>query len=188
MEPSEQQPVALGRNQSARVSVDKTYTCILCQEEEKVTADGPTLVLAAFVQQATVLCQHRNNESLMDITKHDPLYLHANLGPAPHTSTCGHVMHSDCWRKYFENIMVREHRRPYRLRHPASFDVDKQEFLCPLCECLSNTVLPLIPPLNTIQRPLKLKPVSFEDWLRGNNNKYNKKQNCVSYKYLEQNI
>ncbi|KAJ8971803.1 hypothetical protein NQ317_010778, partial [Molorchus minor] len=155
-EPS-QQPRALGPNQTQRVGIEKTYTCILCQEEQKVTADGPTLVLAAFVQQASVLCQHKNNEQLMDITKHDPLYLHSNLGPAPHTSTCGHVMHSECWTKYFENIMVREHRRPYRLRHPASFDVDKQEFLCPLCECLSNTVLPLIPPLNGINIVLSQK-------------------------------
>lgn len=172
---SEQQPVALGNNQSQRISMEKTFTCILCQEEEKVTADGPTLVLAAFVQQATVLCQHRNNEILMDITRHDPLYLHANLGPAPHTSTCGHVMHSDCWRKYFDNIMVREHRRPYRLRHPASFDVDKQEFLCPLCECLSNTVLPLIPSLNSLQLPAKSNDLSFEDWLDATGILLNKK-------------
>ncbi|KAJ8942266.1 hypothetical protein NQ318_008010 [Aromia moschata] len=173
-EPGEH-PIALGPNQSQRVSVEKTFTCILCQEEQKVTADGPTLVLAAFVQQATVLCQHKNNEQLMDVTKHDPLYLHANLGPAPHTSTCGHVMHSECWRKYFDNIMVREHRRPYRLRHPASFDVDKQEFLCPLCECLSNTVLPLIPSLSSLQPSLPKNNISFENWLDSINIVLNKK-------------
>ncbi|KAJ8911051.1 hypothetical protein NQ315_004698 [Exocentrus adspersus] len=166
-EPAGQQSIALGNRQSSKICNEKTFTCILCQEEEKVTVDGPTLVLAAFVQQTTVLCQHRNDEALMDVTNHDPLFLHANLGPAPHTSTCGHVMHSDCWRKYFDNIMVREHRRPYRLRHPASFDIDKQEFLCPLCECLSNTVLPLIPSLSSLQPPLRNSNVSFEDWLDG---------------------
>lgn len=53
------QPIALGPNQTARVSTEKTYVCILCQEEEKVSVEGATLVLAAFVQKATVLCQHR---------------------------------------------------------------------------------------------------------------------------------
>ncbi|XP_071444389.1 E3 ubiquitin-protein ligase UBR2 isoform X2 [Hetaerina americana] len=68
-----------------------------------------------------------------------------NLGPAPHTSTCGHVMHADCWQKYYDSVLQRENRRPHRLRQPASFDVENKEFLCPLCECLSNTVLPLVP-------------------------------------------
>ncbi|XP_057659801.1 E3 ubiquitin-protein ligase UBR2 isoform X1 [Diorhabda carinulata] len=175
-EPTEEQPIALGPKQSLRFSEEKTYTCILCQEEEKITATGRTMVLAAFVQQATVLCQQKNNELLMDISKHDPLYLHANLGPAPHTSTCGHVMHSDCWRKYFDIIMVREHRRPYRLRHPASFDVDKQEFLCPLCECLSNTVLPLIPPLSILQPTQPVNYISFDNWLLGISHVLNNKQ------------
>ena len=26
-----------------------------------------------------------------------------------------------------------------------SYDVTKREFLCPLCQCLSNTVMPLVP-------------------------------------------
>lgn len=134
------------------------------------------MVLAAFVQQATVLCQHKRNDKLMDILKHDPLYLHANLGPAPHTSTCGHVMHSECWRKYFDNVMVREHRRPYRLRHPASFDVDKQEFLCPLCECLSNTVLPLVPSLNVLQPNVPKNDLSFDEWIKLIGVVLNKKQ------------
>ncbi|CAH1958819.1 unnamed protein product [Acanthoscelides obtectus] len=176
MEPPEEQPIALGSKQSTRITNEQTFTCILCQEEEKVTADGPTLVMAAFVQQATILCQNRSHESLMDIAKHDPLYLHANLGPAPHTSTCGHVMHAECWRKYFENIMVREHRRPYRLRHPASFDVDKQEFLCPLCECLSNTVLPLVPALGVLQSTVPNSNLSFIEWLFCVNTILEKKQ------------
>ncbi|CAH1159942.1 unnamed protein product [Phaedon cochleariae] len=165
-EVTEERPIALGPNQSLRISEEKTVTCILCQEEEKIAPDGPTMVLAAFVQQTTVLCQYKNTDALMDIRKHDPLYLHANMGPAPHTSTCGHVMHSECWRKYFDNIMVREHRRPYRLRHPTSFDVDKQEFLCPLCECLSNTVLPLLPAIHTLQPTLPKNSITFKEWLK----------------------
>ncbi|CAG9856266.1 unnamed protein product [Phyllotreta striolata] len=173
----EQQPIALGPSQTPRSVEEKTYTCILCQEEETITPNGPTMVLAAFVQQATVLCQHKTNETLMDVSKHDPLYLHANLGPAPYTSTCGHVMHCGCWRGFFETLMIKEHRRPYRLRHPASFDVDKQEFLCPLCECLSNTVLPLIPPLSTLQPAQRRTDyLPIDRWLEGVSDILDKKQ------------
>lgn len=36
-------------------------------------------------------------------------------------------------------------RRSYSLRQPASFDVEKKEYLCPLCDRLCNTALPLLP-------------------------------------------
>ena len=161
-------PVALGRDKTCRQNVEKTFVCILCQEEQKVSIEGPPLVLAAFVQQATVLCQHRNCDGFTDFAGQDPLYLNSNLGPAPHTSTCGHVMHSACWQKYFENVVQKEHRSPYRLyrlHSPSSFDVDKLEFLCPLCECLSNTILPLLPPLGSLQSKPPENPISFRDWL-----------------------
>jgi E3 ubiquitin-protein ligase UBR2 len=169
-------PVALGPNQTTRLTLEQRYTCILCQEDQTVSADGPALVLAAFVQQSTVLCQRRKTESL-DMEESggddlpDPLFLPATLGPAPHTGTCGHVMHSHCWQKYFDNVLAKENRRPYRLRQPASFDVEKHEFLCPLCECLNNTVLPLVPPLGALQ-PLQSsqpaqKNITFEAWLHG---------------------
>ncbi|XP_044730986.1 E3 ubiquitin-protein ligase UBR2 isoform X2 [Chrysoperla carnea] len=162
-------PICLGKNQTTKMNVERTYTCILCQEEQAVTADGTALVLAGFVQQSTVLCQQRNwQQSKPENPILDPLFLSANLGPAPHTSTCGHVMHSHCWQKYFDNVLLKENRRPYRLRHPASFDVEKQEYLCPLCECLSNTILPLIPPLGTLQpKPKSTADITFNDWLKG---------------------
>lgn len=169
-------PVALGPNQTSKLNLKQQYTCILCQEDQTVSADGPALVLAAFVQQSTVLCQHRKTENLdMEESSRydlpDPLFLPASLGPAPHTGTCGHVMHTHCWQKYFDNILAKENRRPYRLRQPTSFDVEKHEYLCPLCECLSNTVLPLVPPLGTLQQPQSdqhaQKNVIFETWLQG---------------------
>lgn len=159
-------PVALGPKQTSRINTEKTYTCILCQEQQKVSQEGPVLVLAAFVQQATVLCQMRGTVDDTELKKQEHLFLTSNLGPAPHTSTCGHVMHSVCWQKYFDNVVMKEHRRPYRDRHPASFDVEKQEFLCPLCECLSNTVLPLIPPLGTLHPSPADTSISYEDWLQ----------------------
>ncbi|XP_063240177.1 E3 ubiquitin-protein ligase UBR2 [Bacillus rossius redtenbacheri] len=161
----EETPVAVGPNQTAKLNVERAYTCILCQEDQTVRADGPALVLAAFVQQSTVLCQRRGGEVVEDTS--EPLFLPATLGPAPYTGTCGHVMHSHCWQKYFDNILAKESRRPYRSRQPSSFDVEKQEFLCPLCECLSNTVLPLLPPLGTLQTTSSaVNTLTFEMWIQ----------------------
>lgn len=159
---SQQAPVAVGINQTSRMCEEKTYTCILCQEDQPITSTGPAMVLAAFVQQSTVLCQNRSNTD-----EQEALYLSAKLGAAPHTSTCGHVMHAQCWRDYFDNVHAKENRRPYRLRQPASFDVEKHEYLCPLCECLSNTVLPLLPPLGSLQTSDQSKEdIDFSTWLQ----------------------
>ncbi|XP_076675682.1 ubr1 ubiquitin ligase [Andrena cerasifolii] len=152
-------PVALGIGQTTRMSEEKSYTCILCQENQAVTATGPAMVLAAFVQQSTVLCQDR-----ADTNEPDPLYLSAKLGASPHTSTCGHVMHVHCWQEYFDNVLAKENRRPFRSRQPGSFDVEKHEYLCPLCECLSNTVLPLLPALGTLQPTVQNHNLHFDTW------------------------
>ncbi|XP_034933670.1 E3 ubiquitin-protein ligase UBR2 [Chelonus insularis] len=157
----ERSPIAVGPNQTARLAEEKTYTCILCQADQSVTVSGDAMVLAAFVQQSTVLCQTRSEPD-----EPNPIYLSAKLGASPHTSTCGHVMHAYCWQTHFDNVLAKEHRRPYRLRQPASFDVEKQEYLCPLCECLSNTVLPLLPPLALLQPTESNKcNIDFETWL-----------------------
>ncbi|XP_054260913.1 E3 ubiquitin-protein ligase UBR2 isoform X2 [Macrosteles quadrilineatus] len=156
-------PICLGPNQTSRFCQKKTYTCILCQEDQAVTAEGPALVYAAFVQKSTVLSRSRNDE---EYEEQDPLFLPYRLGPAPHTSTCGHVMHSTCWQRYFDNVLAKENRRPYRLRQPASFDVEKNEFLCPLCECLNNTVLPLIPALGSFQQGSQnIDNLNLDEWL-----------------------
>lgn len=159
---SSDSPIALGNNQTARVCIEEKYTCILCQEDQTISG-GPAMVLAAFIQQSTVLCQNRAK-----VEETNPLYLSANLGASLHTSTCGHVMHAACWQSYFDNVLAKENRRPYRLRQPASFDVEKHEYLCPLCECLSNTVLPLLPALGKLQ-PTSTKKVhlSFDSWVLG---------------------
>lgn len=161
----DESPICLGPKQTTRLCPKKTYTCILCQETQTVTADGPALVYAAFVQKSTVLCRNRNIPHDKE-NEQEPLFLSSNLGPAPHTSTCGHVMHSNCWQRYFDNVLAKENRRPYRIRQPSSFDVEKNEFVCPLCECLSNTVLPLIPALGTLQQEGQdIFSLNLDEWL-----------------------
>ncbi|XP_014250464.1 E3 ubiquitin-protein ligase UBR2 [Cimex lectularius] len=159
-------PIALGPNQSPKVSEGRKFTCILCQEDQEISRNGPAMVLAAFVQKSTVLCRNRNVFGASD-DKKLPLILNSNMGPAPHTGTCGHVMHSTCWKKYIQTIHSKENRRPYRLRQPTSFDIEKNEYLCPLCECLNNTVLPIVPMLNTLPngKPLtQAHKLTFANW------------------------
>lgn len=155
-------PVALGIDQTVRLCEQKMYTCILCQEDQTVTETSSAMVLAAFVQQSTVLCQRHG-----DFQEPDPLYLSAKLGMSPHTSTCGHVMHARCWQDYVDNVLAKENRRPYRSRQQTSFDAESHEYLCPLCECLSNTVLLLVPPLGLLQPTPEPQPdITFETWVK----------------------
>ena len=52
-------PVALGKKRSAPVEEERAHTCILCQAEETLEAGGEALVMAAFVQNSTVLSRRR---------------------------------------------------------------------------------------------------------------------------------
>lgn len=122
----------LGANRKHNFIEDQMVTCILCSEDALVNPNGPCMVYSAFVQKSNVLT-HTNE-----------------LAPAPHSSTCGHVMHSICWREYFNNEVMKENRRPNRNRSQGNFTTDKREFLCPLCRCLSNAVLPISPPLSRL--------------------------------------
>ncbi|KAK7880179.1 hypothetical protein WMY93_033161 [Mugilogobius chulae] len=120
-------------------------TCILCQEEQEVRAQGRAMVLAAFVQRSTVLSQNRQS-SCSQSQSRDVVFMSPELALGIHTASCGHIMHASCWQRYFEAVQQKEQRRQQRLRGHTSFDVENGEFLCPLCECLSNTVIPLLPP------------------------------------------
>ncbi|XP_015218616.1 E3 ubiquitin-protein ligase UBR2 isoform X1 [Lepisosteus oculatus] len=122
----------------------QVVTCILCQEEQDIRADSRAMVLAAFVQRSTVMSKNRRRP-FHDPETHDPLFMHPDLSFGTHTGSCGHIMHSHCWQRYFEAVQAKEQRRQQRLRVHTSYDVENGEFLCPLCECLSNTVIPLLP-------------------------------------------
>ena len=53
-------------------------------------------------------------------------------------------------KTFFDDIVATDRQRT-RNRHPPSFDTDKNEFLCPLCRTISNTVIPLIPQFHLLQ-------------------------------------
>ena len=143
-------PVCLGPNRSQVTATETDYTCILCQDDEKLSVVCNTLVICAHVQKSTVLSKVRGRPVETPTSSTFP-FLSSALTSAPHTSSCGHVMHATCWQKYFDDVSESERRR-YRTRHPTSFDVEKSEFLCPLCRSLSNTVIPLIPQYHLLQK------------------------------------
>ncbi|KAL5008356.1 hypothetical protein ScPMuIL_013937 [Solemya velum] len=162
-------PIALGPFHSPSASgLMIREKCILCQEQQDITHMNRAMVLAACVQKSTVLSQSRGKKR-SDIEDFDPLFMSSDLYLGTHTSTCGHVMHADCWQRYFDAIVAKERRRPLRFRHSFSYDIDKSEFLCPLCECISNTVIPIVPPLSTLLSESDRREVNlcFNDWLDG---------------------
>ncbi|XP_030626324.1 E3 ubiquitin-protein ligase UBR2 isoform X2 [Chanos chanos] len=122
----------------------QVVTCILCQEKQEIRANGRAMVLAAFIQRSTVMSKNRKRPPY-NPESYDPLFMHPDLSFGTHTGSCGHIMHSHCWQRYFEAVQAKEQRRQQRLRVHTSYDVENGEFLCPLCECLSNTVIPLLP-------------------------------------------
>lgn len=156
-----------------------THTCILCQQDTVVSAKEPALVLCALIQKSLVHAKDRKTPDLADQVRsifnffnHPkpvfqifdiPLFRSTNKRPQLHTSTCGHMMHRHCWQSYFDNVLAKETRRPYRLRQPTSFDVERQEFLCPLCECIANTVIPVLPKRPTCKR--KEPELTFDRFL-----------------------
>ncbi|XP_048481465.1 E3 ubiquitin-protein ligase UBR1 [Plutella xylostella] len=120
--------------------------CIMCQEEATVDLNSEPLVLVAFCQYSSVLNRCRADGQGVTPAGWRAARLPAGRGAGPHVSSCGHALHAACWTKYLATVHDKENRRPYRLRQPAAFDVGKREYLCPLCERLCNTALPLLPP------------------------------------------
>ena len=165
--PANVEPVAVGENQKGRVISNEVHTCILCREEQEVTITGRCLVLSAFIQRSTVMSKNRDRKLWNDSDNIDPLFVSSDLYFGPHISTCGHVMHSDCWQKFFDTVLAKERRRPIRYGRHVSFDVDKHEFLCPLCECLSNSVIPIIPATNESKQMSQKANISLTNWLVG---------------------
>uniref|UniRef100_A0A3B3CFX9 E3 ubiquitin-protein ligase n=1 Tax=Oryzias melastigma TaxID=30732 RepID=A0A3B3CFX9_ORYME len=126
--------------------------CILCQEEQEVTGVGQAMVLAAFVQRSTVLSRNRHWR--------DPPPVATSCTPAAGRAR------SLCSSRYFEAVQLKEQRRQQRLRGHNSYDVENGEFLCPLCECLSNTVIPLLPHTYDSCCLLSADHLSLEAWLK----------------------
>ena len=138
------QPIAVGPNRTYQQPKAENVICILCQEKQDVTAEGRSLVLTAFVQRSKVLTRSKG-KNLENVTDFNPLFSPIDLFTGVHTSSCGHVIHSDCWQEYYMSVVLKEGRHFQRFHLHTSVDVSKYEYLCPYCGCLCNTALPLLP-------------------------------------------
>ena len=144
----------------------QNLTCIFCQETSEVKFNSEALVLSAYVQTSRVLSKNRSKR-IENWDTFDPTFMCNDLHWGVHVSSCGHAIHASCWTKYHNSITSQDHRRTLRMRGSANYDTDRNEFLCPLCQTLSNTVLPVLPSLRTLIRERKLAEMSFHEWLDG---------------------
>lgn len=69
--------------------------------------------------------------------------------------------------RYYNSIASHDQRRTLRMRSTANYDIERNEFLCPLCQTLSNTVIPVLPSLRSLSRDRKFAQMSFTEWLDG---------------------
>ncbi|VDK79468.1 unnamed protein product [Litomosoides sigmodontis] len=162
-------PICLGIDRSiAKCDDCRRITCILCQENEDVTADGQALVCAAFMQKSSLFARlNQVDETASELSK---VFIPSCLRNGPGASTCGHVMHFNCYKKFSELLKDRDRGRNRQLMafNPRVLDVNSGEYLCPLCKRLSNTVLPVLPPLAQVfaeRIANKERHIEFEDWI-----------------------
>ncbi|KAM4661879.1 E3 ubiquitin-protein ligase UBR1 [Discoglossus pictus] len=134
--------ITLGPKRGPSVPDKEVLTCILCQEEQEVRLDSATMVLTACVQKSTVLSQTRGKAFVHSGESFNPLFTNPEMSCGTHTGSCGHVMHVVCWQKFFEAMQINARQR---LHVELVFDLGNGEYLCPLCKCYCNTVIPIIP-------------------------------------------
>lgn len=170
------------------------HLCILCRDEQAVAFDQPTMVLLAYVQRSAVLSKNRKERRIPNYSitpsnhlkhcntpeKHsytsdngcffDATHMPADLFFGPYISTCGHAMHHDCWRRFSDAVTKRETTRPNRGSRHTSFDLEKNEILCPLCECISNATIPLMPDYTRFTQRQKSATTVFESRERASEN------------------
>ncbi len=191
MEVATNEIVAIGPHQyvnKINENSKKLYHCILCQEDEAISVNMPPMVLCTYVQNSKVLSKNRQRsiELAKVDSSFDPLLVDSSLFWGIHSTSCGHVMHASCWQKYVDTVKLNENRRHNRY---FGFNVKKNEYLCPLCETVGNSVLPLFPDLKELSKSTALankseeifeedEPMTFkkqkvtsfltyEDWLDG---------------------
>ncbi|XP_075049273.1 E3 ubiquitin-protein ligase UBR1 [Mixophyes fleayi] len=185
--------IALGPKRGPSVPEKEVLTCILCQEEQEVRLDKSTMVLTACVQKSTTLSQTRGKAVTHSGETFSPLFTSPELSCVTHTGSCGHVMHLTCWQKFFEAMQVNTRQR---LHMELIYDLGNGEYLCPLCKCHCNTVIPIIPimaeQVNSADAEVLGQVLSLPCWLdvvatriSGYNLKISKGEKSVSPKFLK---
>ncbi|PWN37144.1 uncharacterized protein FA14DRAFT_159326 [Meira miltonrushii] len=79
-----------------------------------------------------------------------------------YTSTCGHLMHLECFEVYCRSIEQR-HAQQIARNHPE--DLARSEFVCPLCKSLGNVILPVPKAASKVYVPI-VDQTTISDWIR----------------------
>lgn len=95
------------------------------------------------------------------------------VGESVHLFFCGHSVHSRCFDRYFRSLkQTREETRDMFEGHTVP-NLDKHEFLCPLCRRLANVVFPLITAIGFSDSVKNFEvtshmntSMSFEKWIQ----------------------
>ncbi|XP_073494949.1 E3 ubiquitin-protein ligase UBR1 isoform X1 [Phyllobates terribilis] len=158
--------ITLGPKRGPSVPEKEVLTCILCQEEQEVRLDKSTMVLTASVQKSTTLSQSRGIALIHSGDKFNPLFTSPELSCGTYTGSCGHVMHVTCWQKFFEAVQMNSRQR---LHSDLLYDLRYGEYLCPLCKCHCNSVIPIIPVMaeqvNSVDAETLGEVLSLSRWL-----------------------
>ena len=151
---------AVGNQKSMPQLNTSNHTCILCQEDQ--SKDNSTMVFATFVINSTVLSQVHPIDPELSNKSVSNGFLPRNLLCGPVVTSCGHVMHAKCYQSMFDNL-VKQHREEALTR--ANYNVNYHEYLCPICQRLSNTVLPLSPPIQQLWLDQPASKMTFAQWI-----------------------
>ena len=109
-----------GAPSSSAEAEAEAVTCIICHEGATESAFG----FVGFAQPSCVL-RRRPEES---------------TGARLHLGLCGHAVHVDCLEKHVASLRQRANANA-QFDGRAAVDIQKGEFLCPLCKRLSNTLV-----------------------------------------------
>ncbi|KAK4498142.1 hypothetical protein PRZ48_010798 [Zasmidium cellare] len=88
---------------------------------------------------------------------------HQNGIKGPVATSCGHIMHYNCFELYL-TATHRRHAQQIARNHPES--IENKEFICPLCKALGNTFLPIIWKAKECAQEHELHAAKgFADWI-----------------------
>lgn len=119
--------------QNHPVTVSDRPRCVICAEEDHThdITSGNTLTFCAFTQPSTVLI----GAGVVVSEERDDYDRFVGI----HMSLCGHAVHSSCCESYLKALTQREDRASDR-----ADTYKKCEFKCPLCQRLSNCLVPFV--------------------------------------------
>jgi E3 ubiquitin-protein ligase UBR1 len=88
---------------------------------------------------------------------------HVRKGPV--AVGCSHLMHFSCFEHYYDST---RRRHPYQIARNHPENLEKREFVCPLCKALGNAFLPIIwKGKEEVSISASQSNTSFMDWFRG---------------------